>query len=115
MLGFARKKDSVRAKTPLMISDEKLEKLLAILATVGLDDPDRWDFRSSIRNPGSFFGGMLEWSERSKDMRYYFDANQERIYNARVAPLSGSTNYFYSEKVIAKANEDLANLFAEVD
>jgi hypothetical protein len=98
---------------PTLISDEKLQKLNEILATVGLKDPEHWGFDIHIRHRSSFFGGLFEWSERGENMRYYFYARETGpIYKAEVTVLDGRRSYtVYSDEVIAEANRNLAELF----
>lgn len=98
-----------------ILSDEKLEKLQEILSTVGLDDPDHWGFSHHVRDPRSYVGGSMEWSERGKNMRYYFWAYPgEPMRRVDVFILDGrKTHDLYSNETIAEANRRLAELFED--
>lgn len=101
-----------KSKNVDLISPAKLAKMQAILAAVGLDDPDHWGFSHHVQNRDSYFGGSLEWSERGKNMRYYFYARPDSaIYHVDVFVLSGGKNFLYSDETIAEANRQLAELF----
>lgn len=98
-----------------ILSDEKLAQLQEILATVGLDDPDHWGFSHHVRDPESYTGGSLEWSERGKNMRYYFWAYPgQPMTKVDVFILDGRSRHdLYSNEVIAEANRRLAELFKD--
>lgn len=98
---------------PTLISDEKLAKLQEILATVGMPDPDHYGFSRHVRYRESYMGGSMEWSERSENMRFYFYARANGpIYRAEVYVLNGGSHHSYSSELIAQANAQLEELFA---
>lgn len=96
-----------------ILSDKKLEKLQEILSTVGLDDPDHWGFSHHVRDARSYTSGSMEWSERGKNMRYYFWGSPGKpMRRVDVYILDGrATHHLYSNETIAGANRRLAELF----
>lgn len=98
-----------------LISEQKLAKLTEILGTVGLDDPNHYGFQRHVQNAENYRGSSgFEWSERGKDMRFYFNAFEGMpIHSVDVFVLSGGKNSLYSPEVIELANKNLRELFAD--
>lgn len=97
------------------ISDEKLEKLTAILEKVGLPNPDHYGFQSHIRKPENYTVGPFEWTEHSAGTRFYIYASRVtgEINHAEVVVKDGRKSSFaHSEAEIAVANAELRALFA---
>jgi hypothetical protein len=92
-----------------VLSDEKFEKLLAILKSIGMDDPTAYGFDEYLRDPRSYFGGSFEWTEREAGLRYWFDVANGRMYRATVTK-HGYTSV--APGAITEANRRLEELFA---
>lgn len=98
-----------------LISDNKLDAMVEILSTVGLEDPDHYGFRSHVQNPKNYDFGDFEWTERGPNMRFYIGLNFEKtaIDQVTVIVADGRKSTFsISEATIAQANRDLEALFA---
>lgn len=112
---FTRNAADVEASAPAtLISDEKLAIATVILERVGLIDPDHYGFDSSVKDLDRYFGNVMEWTERWNKMRFlvYVDPTRTFVSSIEVTSITAGENPYYSNALIAQANQELQALFA---